>query len=123
MNSERRERPGLVYLLAIVGAFLIVGLLILGMYVLTRPAPIGEDRGAVRAKGLAELRAAEAEALNNAAWIDRGKGVVRLRIEDAMQLVVREWQDPPAARSNLVARAEKALAMPAPPPEKPSPFE
>lgn len=123
MNSEGRERPGLIYLLSIVGAFLIVGVLIWGMYRYTRPAPLGEDRAAVRLKALAEVRAAEAEALNHAGWIDRGKGVVRLSIDDAMQLVVREWQNPAAARSNLLARAEKALALPPPAPEQPSPFE
>jgi hypothetical protein len=41
-----------------------------------------------------------------------------------MMLVEREWaQNPAAARSNLIARVEKATAAPPKAPEKPSPFE
>jgi hypothetical protein len=45
---------------------------------------------------------------------------VRLRIEDAKNLVLREWQNPSAARSNLIARVEKATYVP---PPKPSALE
>ena len=124
MNAENgRERTTLVYLLAILGALLIVGLLVWTMVRLTKPAPIGANRAAERAKALAELRGAEAEALNSMAWLDQGKGFVRLRIEDAMKIVEREWQNPAAAKSNLVARVGKATEPPPKPPEAPSPFE
>src|SRR5262245_300100 len=109
MNGERsNERPGLAYLVAIVGAFLIVGALVWAMRHYTQPPPLGKTRAEERAKALAELRAAEAEALNTTAWIDPTKGLVRLRVEDAMNLVLREWKNPAAARSNLIARVEKA---------------
>ena len=66
----------------------------------------------------------ETEALNSVGWIDQGKGVVRLRIQDALELVEREWsKNPAAARSNLLARVAKAFATPPKPPEKPSAFE
>ena len=124
MNSEpTRERSALAYIIAILGAFLIVAALVWAMQRYTQPAPLGEDRAATRAKALVELRAAEAEALNNTAWIDQSKGLVRLRVQDAMELVKREWQNPAAARSNLIARVEKATAAPPKAPEKPSPFE
>jgi hypothetical protein len=42
-----------------------------------------------------------------------------LRIEDAMKIVERDWQNPAAARSNLIARAEKANPPPPPPPASP----
>jgi hypothetical protein len=115
------ERNALAYVIAVLGACLIVGALAWAMYHLTQPPPLSQTRAAEWAKGLAELRAAEAEALNNTGWIDQSKGLVRLRIEDAMRLVEREWRNPPAARSNLIARVEKANPAPAPPP--PSPFE
>jgi hypothetical protein len=90
----------------------------------TQPAALGEDRAAVRAKALAELRAAEAEALANAGWIDQGKGLVRLPIDEAMKLVETQWgKNPSLARSNLIARVEKATYTPPPPPPKPSQFE
>jgi hypothetical protein len=124
MNSEPvRERTGLVYSVAVLGAFLIVAALVWAMRHYTQPPPV-EDRPAVRAKALAELRAAEQEALTTTAWIDQAKGLVRLRVADAMQLVEREWgQNPAAARSNLIARVEKATALPPKVPEKPSQFE
>jgi len=124
MNSEPvRDRTGLVYLIAVLGSFLIVAALAWAIHRYTQPPPLGEDRAAVRAKALAELRAAEKEALENVGWIDQSKGLVRLPIEDAMALVLREWQNPSAARSNLIARVEKATAPPPKVPEKPSIFE
>jgi hypothetical protein len=79
---------------------------------------------AVRTKALAELRAAEAQALNNVGWVDPAKNIVRLRIEDAMTIVERDWgQNPAAARSNLITRVEKATAAPPKAPQKPSEFE
>src|SRR5262245_38164956 len=125
MNSERTtERIGLAYLVAILGAFLIVGALVWAMIRYTRPAPLDNNRAAERAKALQEIRAAEAEALHNTGWVDPTKGLVRLRVEDAMNLVERDWKNPAAARSNLISRVEKAYPPPPPAaPAKPSPFE
>jgi hypothetical protein len=125
MNSDSRpERTGLAYVLAVLGAFLIVAGLVWAMRHYTQPAPLGEDRAAVRAKALAELRAAETEALTTTGWMDVSKGIVRLRIEDAMTWVEQNWgQNPSAARSNLISRVEKANAPPPRQPEKPSQFE
>ena len=117
------ERTGLAYFFGILGSFLIVAALAWAIHRYTQPAALGEARAEERRKNLAELRAAEAEALGTTAWIDAGKGLVRLRIEDAMKLVEREWQNPAAARSNLIARVEKATAAPPKAPEKPSQFE
>jgi hypothetical protein len=125
MNEQTSApRPIWPYVLAVLGAFLIVAALVRAMIHYTQPAPLGEDRAAVRAKALMELRAAEAEALSQPAWIDQGKGIVRLPIQEAMKIVERDWgQDPSAARSNLIARVEKATAVPPRAPEKPSQFE
>jgi hypothetical protein len=63
--------------------------------------------------------------LNNTGWIDPSKGLVRLRIDDAMNLMAATWGTNAAAgRSNLLARVEKANPPPPPPkPAKPSEFE
>jgi hypothetical protein len=110
MNRERTVWPvGLAFLVA---CFLFAGF---AMKV-SRSGPVPEidaDRAAVRAKALAEIRFAEARALNQAGWIDTNRGLVRLPIDVAMRITEREWQNPAAARSNLAARAEKAAA-PAP---------
>lgn len=125
MNSDTQpERSGLAYFIAVLGSFLIVASLVWAMKHYTQVPPLGEDRAAVRAKALADLRATEAEALNNVGWVDPTKGLVRLRIEDAMHWVETEWaRNPAAARSNLSARVDKATAPPPRQPEKPSQFE
>lgn len=122
MNSAP-PRATLAYAIGILGSLLIVAGLVWVMHRYTQPPPLGEDRKALRAKNLSELRGAEHEALTTTAWIDQPKGLVRLRIQDAMALVEQAWQNPPAARSNLIARVEKATFVPPPPPAQPSPFE
>ncbi|HSU55670.1 MAG TPA: hypothetical protein VLT36_16560 [Candidatus Dormibacteraeota bacterium] len=120
-NEPQPRRSGLAYAIAVIGAFLIVAGLVWAMQKYNEPEALGANRAAERAKALAELRAAENDALNNVGWVDPAKGIVRLRIEDAMKIVEREWgSNPSAARSNLVARVDKANAVVAPPP---SPFE
>ena len=122
MNSEPvRERARLAYAAAILGSFLIVAALVWAMHRYTQPPPLGQEGAAKRARALAEMRAAETEALSNVGWIDQSNGIVRLRIEDAMKLVERAWRNPPAARSNLLERVAKA--NPPPPAPAPSPFE
>ena len=124
MNPQpARERTGLAYLIGILGSFLIVAALVWAMQHYTQPPPLGEDRVAVRKKALADLRAAEASELESYGWVDQAKGVVRLPIAEAMKLALRDWQNPAAARSNLIARVEKATAVPPAAPAKPSPFE
>jgi hypothetical protein len=108
----------------ILGSFLVVAGLVWAMHHYTQPPPVEQDRAAVRAKALADLRGIEAEELTAPAWLDQSKGLLRLPIENAMQLVLAAWgRNPTAARSNLIARVEKATAPPPRVPEKPSPFE
>jgi hypothetical protein len=120
MNPERNVWPiGLAFLAA---CFLFAGIVAVVKWNMPVPA-IDADRAEVRAKALADIRAAEDKALHQAGWIDENRGRLRLPIDLAMQITEREWQNPAAARSNLTARVEKA-AGPAPPaPAKPSPFE
>jgi len=122
MNPDApRGSARIAYAVGILGAFLIVAALVVVMQRYTKPAPIDEGRAAARAKALVELRAAESEALRTPGWIDQSKGVARLRVEDAMKIVERDWgKNPGAARSNLIARVVKATAVP---PAKPSEFE
>ena len=120
MNRERSVWPiGVAFLVA---CFLFA--VIVAAMKFSTPVPaIDADRAAVRAKALAEIRAAETQALNNPGWIDENRGLMRLPIEVAMQITEREWRDPAAARSNLMARVEKATASSPPAPAKPNPFE
>ena len=120
MNNERTAWPvGVAFLIA---CFLFA--VIVAAVKDSTPVPaIDADRATVRAKALAEIRAAETQALNHPGWIDENRGLVRLPIEVAMQITEREWQNPAAARSNLTMRVEKAAAPAPSAPAKPSPFE
>ncbi len=123
-QAIRRPGSGVAYAVAVIGAFLIVAALVWAMQRYTRPAPLNANRAAERAKALAELRAAEYQAMTTTGWIDQGKGLVRLRVQDAVKLTELSWgQNPAAARSNLIARVQKATAPPPKAPEKPSAFE
>jgi hypothetical protein len=113
-----------VYFVAALGVLIIVGALGWFLYDRTRPAPLNQARIEERAKFLREINAAGADALNNYGWQDQSKGLVRLPISNAVELVIREWQNPAAGRSNLLARVEKANPPPPPPPpQKPTAFE
>ena len=106
--------PACGYVVAVLGAFLIVAWLVWYMRVNTQPPPLGEDRAAFRRKTLAEVRDADAEVLNNPnyVWQDQRNGIVRMPLKDAMDLALRLWQDPAAARSNMLARVKKAYPPP-----------
>ena len=113
------------YIIAGLGALLIVALLVVVMVDYTRPAPLTEDRASLRHKNLEDLRNANTEVLSNPnyVWQDQSKGVVRMPINQAMEMSLKLWQDKNSARSNLIARVEKATAAPPKAPEKPSQFE
>jgi len=111
------------YVVGILGSFLIVALLVLAMRHYARPAPLGANRVEERYKFLQEQRSADARTLDEYDWQDKDKGFVRLPIQRAMELTLQEWQNPAAARTNLISRVEKATAPPPKPLEKPNPYE
>jgi len=126
MNSESccsGQMKWGAYVVAALGTFLIMGALVWAMVHYTRPAPLNTARIAERYDALKKLRAEEAKVLNEYDWQDQAKGIVRLPITNAMELIVREYQSPEAARSNLIARVEKATAVPPKAPEKPNQYE
>jgi hypothetical protein len=125
MNTPSGFRgPAGVYFVAALGALLIVGALAWFLYVRTRPEPLNAARIAERIKFRREIEAAAGQALNSFGWQDQTKGLVRLPITNAMELIVREWKDAAAGRSNLLARLDKANPPPPPPaPATPSVFE
>lgn len=124
MNSETKNTSccaaKVAYAIAVLGALLIVAYLDHVLKRHTQAPPVDEGRAEERAKDLAEIRNAEADALNNTGWVDQSKGIVRLRIDDAMSLMLESWgKDPAAGRSNMLARVAKDY--PPPPPPKPQP--
>ena len=110
MNDCKQKTVSFV---AILGAFLVVGALVYAMKQYTRPPALNQARVEERKKALAEVSAANEEGLRTYGWADAAKGLVRLKIDRAMELTLAEYKNPAAARSNLVGRADKAGA-PAP---------
>jgi Flp pilus assembly protein TadB len=126
MNGELRPARAhlLTFVIAVVGALLTVAVLVGIMVKVTRPEPVGAARAEERKKVLIQTRNEEAQVLNNYDRVGAGPGFVRMKIEDAMKLTIKEYQNPAAARTNLIARADKAGAPPpAPPPPPPNKYE
>ena len=124
MNPEMTsERPVWHVGLGFVVASLLFAALVLLLKCATPAPAIDANRAAERARNLSEIRALETQALDNAGWIDRQRGLVRLPLDVAMQITAQEWQDPAAARTNLINREEKAVAPAPVVPAKPSAFE
>ena len=98
--------------IGILGAFLIVAALVSAMKYYTRPALPDQARITERKNALAEIRAESQRALNTCEVIDPAKGVVRLKIDRAMELTIEEYKNPAAARTNMIVRVEKLNAPP-----------
>jgi hypothetical protein len=106
----------------VVACLLFVALVVVAKLFVSVSA-IDADRAALRSKALADMRAAEATALATPGWIDQGRNIVRLPIETALQLSEAAEKNPAVARTDLIARAEKAAAPAPKVAPKPSAFE
>lgn len=108
---------------AVLGAFLVVGVL-LAVIKSSVPAPaLNQARVLERKTALAELRDTSTKALGTYEIVDPAKQSVRLTVERAMELTIEEYKNPAAARASLTARADKAAAPPPKAPEQPSQYE
>jgi hypothetical protein len=101
----------------IAACLIFIALAVIVKFSVSVPA-VDADRDAVRAKALAEIRAAEDKSLNTAGWVDPTRGIVRLPIDTAMQITAQQWRNPAQARADLLSRQENAAK-----PAKPVSFE
>ncbi|MGA2747721.1 MAG: hypothetical protein ABSG59_03015 [Verrucomicrobiota bacterium] len=126
MNSEtdcQKTRLG-AYVIAILGTFLVMALLVELMRHYTHGPSLRAADAARRMQILTDFQAANAPLLEKYDWQDQAKGFVHVPMDRAMELVLREWQDDPAAgRSNLMARAAKEFAPAPKPPEQKNEYE
>jgi hypothetical protein len=116
MNTEpnRGKYGNAATVLAVAGAFLVMAWLVWLMRDYTRAPALAQVRAEERLKIKREFDAANAPLVNGYDWADKGKGIVRIPVERAKELVLQEWQNPAAGHSNLVARAARAFAPAAP---------
>ena len=110
MSDETAPLPRPASLVAVTAIFALLSLfwvLAVGLYVPRRP-PAAQNEApenlpkelawkatpATRRAHLAELRDKQTSQANSYGWVDRKAGVVRLPIDRAMELVVREYGSP-----------------------------
>jgi hypothetical protein len=91
------------------GVLFILAILIWIMYEYTQPPPIEGARWAERRQNLADLNAQARAQLDNYAWRDQARAVVRLPVDRALELTAREWQDPRAGRAQLLTLLARAV--------------
>ncbi len=108
------------WLIGAAGTFLLVGGL--AWWILQRTQPPGVDlaRAQLRFQYLAEVQGEAHKYQTTAEVLDKAKGIYRIPITNAVDLLLRLWQDPAAGRSNLLSRIDQATAKP---PEKPNEYE
>lgn len=85
---------------AVLGCFALFAIILAIVYVPRQPAPLPEGvrSPAERAALLAETEGAQTRAAAEFAWVDQPKGIVRLPIPLAMNLVVEEQRAKQAAQ-------------------------
>ena len=76
-----------------------------------------------RLKAQADLRAVNSVVLQTYGTQNAEKGFIYVPIDRAMDLIVVEWKDPAAGRSNLLMRAAIALEVPPAPETTNNPYE
>ncbi len=104
------------YIIAALGAFLIVAGLVWVMRFYTKPAALGAERADYRKKNWVELQAANQEVLYSGhyVWQDEKKGMVRLPVSRAKEMFLQMYANPANGRTNIIAREEKLTAVPPP---------
>jgi hypothetical protein len=113
MSAQNESKTGLgIYVIAALGALLIMAAIVGITRKYTQPAPLGADRAAVRRTALVELRGLENKELNEYGWVDQAKGLVRLPVGRSMEIVVQNGKDTAALRALIVQRVEKANKPP-----------
>ncbi len=82
----------LLTVLAAIGGFAIFALIVFIAYLPKKPAPLpdGVRTPEQRKAALTELRAKEKAAATTYAWVDQGAGVVRIPIDEAVKLTIKE---------------------------------
>lgn len=105
-DSERNTIIG--YAIGVPLFLLLAAVLVSLMFSWWTPEPLGTARHDERGQALEELEQRAADELTRAEWINELNGVVRLPVRHAMNLLVREWEDPEEGRARLLDRLEQS---------------
>ena len=96
---------GVVLLFAIFGAFVLVVL-----KVMPRGSDYEKKRAEVRAKKLEDAQKENLTALTTYAWVDKNKGVARIPINQAMQIMLVELPDKKPKAAGPIAAPSPSVA-------------
>src|SRR6478752_7328022 len=94
------------------------------VFVLLKASPRGntyeKKRAEARLKKLEDAQKENLAALTTYAWVDKTKGVARIPINDAMQIMLRELPDKKPTAAGPIAAASPAAAPEASPASSPA---
>jgi len=102
MSTERRTAlPNASFLFGIVVFCLFAALATLWLRMIPRTESYDQKRVALRQEKLRTLRVEDEKRLNSYAWVDQKKGVVRIPVERAMEVVAAELAQKPVHPSEV----------------------
>jgi hypothetical protein len=109
-ETPNPTRTMIAYFVGGIGAMCLIGALVIYMQRIFRPAPVGSARAEERAKIWGEMKAQNAEVLNNYAPIKAELGIYRLPVDQAMDLWANLNRDGNSAgHTQLIERLEASL--------------
>ena len=79
--------------LGAIGTILLVGVLVWLFYFYSSKGPVTEDIVAQRKATLAEVQAKQQQLISEYVWVDKENDVVRIPIEQAMKLTIKDLQN------------------------------
>ncbi|HAV61302.1 MAG TPA: hypothetical protein DCY13_02940 [Verrucomicrobiales bacterium] len=121
--EERKGSSGFLYILAVVGALLIMKYTVNKVSQHTAPEPLGAERNAERIKAREEVEAAAQAVINSYGWVDKDRQIAHVPVDRGIELMLAEWQSPKAGRAKLISLSAKATAELPQAPAEPNPFE
>ncbi len=89
-NDRPSRRQLALSVVGILGAIFMFAFIILIAYLPTRPEPVDQALIDRRLATLAEVNSEQHDLATTYGWVDQSKGIVRIPIERAMELTVRD---------------------------------
>lgn len=93
ISTEPSNKVYLWATLGGLGTILLFGALVVFAYYKSYKGPVTEDIVAQRYAKLAEVTANQHKLISSYEWIDQKNGIVRIPIDQAMKLVILNYQD------------------------------
>jgi hypothetical protein len=99
-------------IIAVVGSLLIMAWMSSLLIARSSTPAVDHKRAEQRRLDAIEVQSTSKDLLNNYAWQDQGKEIVRIPVQRSMELMVQEWKDPKEGRAKLLDQVKKANEVP-----------